>query len=185
MARLWKNGGNGTGKNGNFVPNGPIFLRFFSRFLPSSHIIHTFPTMYFWQFPPIFHFPPFPPISPHSPLFPPILPPFFHFPIFLQVCSVLASSVVANADAFVYHTVGRLHQLIPALAGGTCTSTNKRTQTCTHKYASTTPPPPPAHTHKQTHTPALVPQGLACRACKWGGGVGRRAQLTCTISQLL
>ena len=54
MARLWKNGENGTAKNGKFV---------FSRFLPISHIFYTFPTRYFWQFPTISYFPPFSPIS--------------------------------------------------------------------------------------------------------------------------
>ena len=67
MARLWKNGGNGTETNGEFVPNCPIFPRLFSRFLPISHNFYTFPTMHFWQLPTIPHFatffPPPPPFS--------------------------------------------------------------------------------------------------------------------------
>ena len=78
MARLWKSGKNGTGKNGQFVP-------LFSDFTPISDQFHTFllhsPQCIFGnllQFPIIPNFPPSPPpffaISPHfhplSPIFP-------------------------------------------------------------------------------------------------------------------
>ena len=64
VARLLKSGGNGTGKNGKFVPNCPTF----SNFSPASYQFHTFflhsPQLIFGNFPefpisPIFPFPPF------------------------------------------------------------------------------------------------------------------------------
>ena len=70
------------GKMGNFVPNWPIFLRFFSHFQLISHMFSTFSRMYFWQFLTIPHFPPFPPISPHFAL-------FFHFPHFPEPLRVV------------------------------------------------------------------------------------------------
>ena len=78
MARLWKNEKNGVGKNGELVPNRPIFLPFSSHFQPISHICSTFPRLYFWQFLTIPHCPPFPPISPHFPPFS-MSPQFSHF----------------------------------------------------------------------------------------------------------
>ena len=66
----------GLEKMGNFVPNCPIFLQFFSHFQPISHSFSTFPGMYFWQFLTLPHSRPFPPISPDPP--PPISPIFPH-----------------------------------------------------------------------------------------------------------
>ena len=79
MARLWKSGENGIGKNGKFCTK--LYQIVFFDLSPVSYQFHTFfalPTMYFWQFPtipkipPIFaHSPPFFSISPHFPPFPP------------------------------------------------------------------------------------------------------------------
>ena len=104
MARLWKNRENGTGKNGKFVPNCLIFLRFFSNFLRISHMFPTLPLGIFSIFshfpispqsPPTISpdFPPFSPISSH-------FPPFLHFPHFSLPLPLVGYSAAANADAW-------------------------------------------------------------------------------------
>ena len=67
------------GKVSKIVPFSPIFLPF-----PiNSHIFHTFPEMYFWQFLTTPHFSPFPPIFPPSSQFTPFShpPPSFSKPL--------------------------------------------------------------------------------------------------------
>ena len=124
----------GLGKMGNFVPNCPIFLLFFSHFQPISHIFSTFPRnfqeFFFWQFHtiPIFaNFPPFPLILPHSlhsPQFSPILPPvspiyphsppvFPHFgtmfPIFPSPCGQSANAAATGAGACAVRVPSHCH----------------------------------------------------------------------------
>ena len=96
MARQWKNGQDGTGKNGGIVQNCPIFLPFFSHFLSISNIFCTFPKIYFWQFLTIPQFYPFPP---HFPSLFPFLPHFSIFPIFQRTCGWAANLAADNAEA--------------------------------------------------------------------------------------
>ena len=74
MARLWKNGENGTGENGKFIPFfslfSPIFLPFPNNFTQFFYISHNIFFGNFSQFP----------ISPH------ILPHVSIFSIFLSPC---------------------------------------------------------------------------------------------------
>ena len=88
MAKLWKNGENGTRKNGKFVPDCLIFP-----ISPISYKFHAFFLHFplgifgiFSHFPISPHFPPYFPISPHFPPFPPIFLYFSIFPIFLYLC---------------------------------------------------------------------------------------------------